>query len=349
MSLPETVTAHLEGEEPVAEVDLGGEDRLLVTPTRTLVYRAEGLLSDETVEEFPHDAERITLSTSRRKAKLTLDYGLDGEETLAVPKGKFDEVLHPLLAGVLDANGITDAGETVKRTFRFSELTLIVTSKRVVKHIGQAVWDEEFEEYPFEHVTDLDFEPGNVATSVVLTHDGRQERFKAPNDDARAVEAAITDALLSYHDVQSVEELRAKYADENEPEAEAEANSPFGDGPDLFDEGETPVADAEPEGSAPPEPESEPESESEPDAVDESDDDTDRIIEQVEAATADTEPTDPGADDADDAGDAPADPEVGDLAAEIDELRGVIEQQQAELERQNDLIEQLIEELRQGR
>ncbi|MFW5935396.1 MAG: DUF7115 domain-containing protein [Halolamina sp.] len=347
MSLPETVTAHLEGEEPVAEVDLGGEDRLLVTPTRTLVYRAEGLLSDETVEEVPHDAERITLSTSRRKAKLTLDYGLDGEETLSVPKGKFDEVLHPLLAGVLDANRITDAGETVKRTFRFSELTLIVTSKRVVKHIGQAVWDEEFEEYPFEQVTDLDFEPGNVATSVVLTHDGRQERFKAPNDDARAVEVAITDALLAYHDVQSVEELRTKYANENEPEADAAANSPFGDGPDLFDEGETPVADAEPEGVAAPE--AEPEPEAEPDTPDESDDATDRIIEQVEAATADTEPTDPGTDEVDDAGDAPADPDVGDLAADIDELRGVIEQQQAELERQNDLIEQLIEELRQGR
>lgn len=335
MSLPETVTAHLEDEAPVAEVDLGGEDRLLVTPTRTLVYRAEGLLSDETVEEFPHDAERITLSTSRRKAKLTLDYGLDGEETLSVPKGKFDAVLHPLLAGVLDANGITDAGETVKRTFRFSELTLIVTSKRVVKHIGQAVWDEEFEEYPFEHVTDLDFEPGNVATSVVLTHDGRQERFKAPNDDARAVEAAITDALLSYHDVRDIDELRAKYADENAADADTDGDSPFGDGPDLFDEGETPVPDAEPESS--------PESEPGPAAPDQSNDGTDRLIEQVEAATADTESGDRDTDD------AAAEPDVADLAAEIDDLRGVIEQQQTELERQNDLIEQLIEELRQGR
>jgi len=335
MSLPETVTAHLESEEPVAEVDLGGEDRLLVTPTRTLVYRAEGLLSDETVEEFPHDAERITLSTSRRKAKLTLDYGLDGEETLSVPKGKFDAVLHPLLAGVLDANGTTDAGETVKRTFRFSELTLIVTSKRVVKHIGQAVWDEEFEEYPFEHVTDLDFESGNVATSVVLTHDGRQERFKAPNDDARAVEAAITDALLSYHDVRDIDELRAKYADENAADADTNGDSPFGDGPDLFDEGETPVPDAEPESS--------PESEPDPAAPDQSDDGTDRLIEQVEAATADTEPGDPDTDD------AAAEPDIADLAAEIDDLRDVIEQQQTELERQNDLIEQLIEELRQGR
>ena len=330
MTLPETVTDHLDGEEPVAEVELGGEDRLLVTPTRTLVYRAEGLLSDETVETFPHDAERITLTTSRRKAKFTLDYGLDGEETLSIPKAKTDEVLHPLLAGVLDANGITGAGETVKRTFRFSELTLIVTDERVVKHIGQAVWDEEYEEYAFEDVTDLEFEPGNVATSVVLTHDGRQERFKAPNEDARAVEAAITDALLSYHDVRDVDELRAETTDDEVDDADSEArdDSPFGDGPDLFSGDE--------------------EAATEPDEQSASDDTTDRLIQQVEEATTDEEPvgegsTGPDTETTDDS------PDTAALAAEIDELREVVDRQQSELERQNDLIEQLIEELRQGR
>jgi len=45
-------------------------------------------------------------------------------------------VLHPVLAGVLNGNGITDPGETVVKTYRFSELTLIITSDRLVKHIG---------------------------------------------------------------------------------------------------------------------------------------------------------------------------------------------------------------------
>ena len=310
MTLPETVSEHLDGEQPVAEVDLGGEDRLVVTPTRTLVYRADGLLSDETVEAFPHDAERITLTTSRRKAKLTLDYGLDGEETLSVPKAKIDEVLHPLLAGVLDANGITDPGETVKRTFRFSELTLIVTDKRVVKHIGQAVWDEEHEEYHYDNVTDLAFEPGNVATSVVITHDGRQERFKAPSDDARAVEAAITDALLSYHDLRDIDELRARAADEA-PAADADAEP-----------AEEPQTDDGSEWNAA----------------------TDRMMEEV--ADESTVTSDgPASDEVDTAEYA----DTAELAAEIDDLREIVERQQVELERQNDLIEQLIEELRQGR
>ena len=328
MTLPETVSEHLDGEQPVAEVDLGGEDRLVVTPTRTLVYRAEGLLSDETVEAFPHDAERITLTTSRRKAKLTLDYGLDGEETLSVPKAKIDEVLYPLLAGVLDANGITDPGETVKRTFRFSELTLIVTDKRVVKHIGQAVWDEEHEEYHYDNVTDLAFEPGNVATSVVITHDGRQERFKAPSDDARAVEAAITDALLSYHDLRDIDELRARAADEApaaDADAETDEESPFGDGPELFGDDE---------------PAEEPQTDdgSEWNAA------TDRMMEEV--ADESTVTSDgPASDEVDTAEYA----DTAELAAEIDDLREIVERQQVELERQNDLIEQLIEELRQGR
>ena len=82
MSLPDALTSALEDESAVAEVDLGGDDTLAVTPTRTLIYRADGLLSDEAVEEYPHNAERLTLSEGRRKAKLTMEYGLDGTETL---------------------------------------------------------------------------------------------------------------------------------------------------------------------------------------------------------------------------------------------------------------------------
>ena len=338
MSLPDTVTEYLDGEEPVAEAALGGDDRLVVTPTRTLVYRADGLLSDETVEEFAHDAEHIALSTSRRKAKLALDYGLDGEQTFTIPKGTLDDVLHPLLAGVLDAHGITDPGETVKRTFRFSELTLIVTSKRVVKHIGQAVWDEEHEEYAFGNVTDLHFEPGNVATSVVITHDGRQERFKAPNDEARAVEAAITDALLAYHDVHDIEELREQTADEEPAETADESgeDSPFGEGPELFDSEES--KEAETAASDPVET-PEPAEESAPNG-------TDRIIEQV---TEQTEPPSEESTPPDAAGGESDSLEVTDLATEVEELRSLIENQQEQLERQNKLIKQLIQELRQGR
>ena len=245
MSLPELLAATVGDEDVVAEVPLGGDDRLAVTPTRTLVFRGDGLLSDESVDEYGHDVERIEVSTGRRKAKITLGYGLDGDETLSVPAKRVDDVLHPILAGVLSASGVTAPGETVVRTFRFSELTLIVTSERLVKHVGSAVWDPEFEEFHYEDLTGLDFEEGTVATAVVLVHDGRSERFKAPNESARAVRETLADAVCSFHGVESLEEFRvaAAEAEESAPDAEASGTTDFGEGPDPLSA--SPAADAE--------------------------------------------------------------------------------------------------------
>ncbi|MGM0447875.1 MAG: DUF7115 domain-containing protein [Methanobacteriota archaeon] len=277
MSLPELLAATVGDEDVVAEVPLGGDDRLAVTPTRTLVYRGDGLLSDESVDEYGHDVERIEVSTGRRKAKIVLGYGLDGDETLSVPTKRVDDVLHPVLAGVLSASGVTDPGETVVRTFRFSELTLIVTSDRLVKHVGSAVWDPEFEEFHYADLTGLDFEEGTVATAVVLVHDGRSERFKAPNESARAVRETLADAVCEFHGVESLEEFRVTAAEEAEstPDAEPSGTTDFGEGPDPLSA--SPAADAEADAGGP----------------------------EPEAATGADEPT-PGAAPRSEAADAPA-------------------------------------------
>lgn len=331
MSLPEIAQSALNDESVVAQVSLGGEDVLLVTPTRTVIYRAEGLLSDETVVEYPHDAERIDVNEGRRKAKVTLDYGLDGEETFALPTNRLDDALHPVLAGVLNAAGITDAGETVKQTFRFSELTVVVTSARLVKHIGSAVWDGEYEEYHYDDVTDLAFEEGSVATSVVVTLGERQERFKAPSEDARAVREALTSSLLAYYDVGSVEAFREAVAsdDDESPERGADSDVAFGDGP-------------APLGADPPSPDELP-SNSTGDADAEST--AGAVTETVErpAQFDESEFESPGIEEADGAD------EPGDVAAELAALREAIEAQNERLRRQEELVDQLIEELRQGR
>ncbi|MFB6092389.1 MAG: hypothetical protein ABEK02_05200 [Haloquadratum sp.] len=236
MNRPEIVQTDLAGDDVVARVDLGGEDELYVTPARTLLYRAEGLLSDESVEEYPHDAERITVSEGRRKAKITLDYGLDGQRTISLPAKRLERALQPLVQGVFETNGVLDDDESIERLFRFSELTIVIAERRVVRHIGASLWDEDFECYHYSDVSDLDFEDGSVATSVVLTVDGRRERFKAPNEDARAVRSALETTLLSYWGVDSIEELRAAaQSDADAGEADAEPTGDdvsFGDGPD---------------------------------------------------------------------------------------------------------------------
>jgi len=340
MSLPELVQSTLDGESVAARVGLGGDDLLLVTPTRTLVYRAEGLLSDEAVEEFPHDAEHVGVSEGRRKAKVTLDYGLDGERTFSVPTKQLDQVLHPVLAGVFNARGITDTGETVKQTYRFSELTIVITSARLIRHIGAAVWDEEYEEYGFEDVTDLDFEEGSVATSVVLTVGGRQERFKTPNDQARAVREGLVSAVCAYHGVDDIDELRAKVSrdakDDGEADTDADADTEgtvsFGDGPGPLDtsgvDGDVTAEDGVEGGSG---------------------DRTAAKTARTPASERATEAADPDADGFGDSGFRSAGVTDDDVAEELAELRKVVEKQSERLERQERTIQQLIEELRQGR
>ncbi|ELZ01851.1 DUF7115 domain-containing protein [Natrialba asiatica] len=237
MNVPGIVQSTLDGEEIAARVSLGGEDELFITPSRTLVYRSEGLLSDESVNEYSHDADRLTLSEGRRKTKFTLEYALEGTQEFSVPSSKTDDALHPVIAGILNGNEITEPGETVVQTYRFSELTLLITSDRLVKHIGGAVWDEDYEEYAFEDVTNLSFEDGSVATQIVLSVDGRPQRIKAPNDEANDLRERLQRALFEYHDVESLAELNETVGedDSDDDTGTSDASMDFGDGVDPLD------------------------------------------------------------------------------------------------------------------
>ncbi|WP_117594897.1 DUF7115 domain-containing protein [Haloprofundus halophilus] len=381
MSLPELVQTELDDEPVAAQVSLGGEDGLFVTPTRTLIYRSEGLLSDESVEQYPHDAERISVSEggrTSRKAKVTLDYGLDGERSFSIPSKRLQEALHPVLAGILSAAGITDPGETVKQTFRFSELTLVVTSHRVVKHIGAPVWDEEYEEYHYADVTDLTFEDGSVATSIVLTLGGRQERFKAPNDDARAVRETLTDALCTYHETSSLDAFRKAKARESESDpAQDRKNVSFGDGPAPLKANPTELREKPKNATRPDDPvdlddgsgdatsetavETAVESQSAASAAQvesaesttfegsgfESASDETAAAEAAAPASASPETAVP------EPSDASAPPVAGDdtdeLRAQLATLTETVERQNEELRRQAELLERLIDELSRGR
>ncbi|WP_207587834.1 DUF7115 domain-containing protein [Halomontanus rarus] len=235
MSVPGIVQSTLDGDEIAARVSLGGEDELFITPRSSIVYRGDGLLSDESVDEFPHDADRLTLSEGRRKTRFSLEYALDGTRDFTVPSSKTEAVLHPVLAGILNGNGITDPGETVAQTYRFSELTLIVTSDRLVKHIGEAVWDGDFEQYHFDDVTNLSFEDGSVATQIVIEVDGRPQRIKAPNDEATDVSERLKRALFAYHDVDSLAALNDAVGVDEEDDSRDDPAVAFGEGVDPLD------------------------------------------------------------------------------------------------------------------
>jgi hypothetical protein len=344
MSVPGIVQSSLDGEQVAAQVPIGGDDYLFVTPSRTLIYRADGLLSDESVEEYPHDAERVELEKSRRKATVALDYGLDGSRSFAVGAKRVDDALHPVLAGVLRAADVTEADETVKQTYLFSELTLIVTSDRVVKHVGSAVWDEDFEEYPYADVTAIDVEEGSVASQIVVEVDGRPQRTKAPNDQAPHVFEQIQEALVVYHDAESYAEFEARQADlAEEADAEPDENVSFGGGVDPLD-ANPPELDLSGDG------ESGTASEPGDDATDAHTDDS--LVADLTDPTSQEESGQASSGEAGFEGSAfePAGSDLqDDTAAELARLADAVEHQNDLLADQTATIEQLIEELNRGR
>jgi len=359
MSVPGIVQEALDGEGVETRVGLGGEDELFVTPTRTLVYRGEGLLRDESIEEYAHDAERLHFSEGRRKTAITLEYPIEGTQEFTVPSDAAEQLFDALVEGVLAARGVIEDDEAVIAAYRFSELTLIVTDRRLVKHIGEAVYDEDFEEFRYEDVTNLEFETGNVAMQIVLTVDGRSERIKTPGDRGPEVRTRLENALWDYYDVSSNEELRATLGGDEEPDPEPEPDDedPFGSGLDPLSAGDTtddaertdaadatggdPQPDAvgadaetatggrgdDPLGGADPEPE--------PTAASESGGQV-----EAERTTDDTG--------FEEAGFEPASSR-DELAAEVRELRETVERQNELLAEQQRTIQQLIEELSRGR
>lgn len=206
MEIPALIRQRLGDEELDSAVNLGDEDLICFTPTRTLLYRGEGLLSDDSIEVYEHDVDRLDVSEGRRKAAFTLTY-FDREERFTVSRDRTDAVLERLLTGVLRVAEVIDDDESVDGVFQFSELTLIVTDARIVKHVGTYLWDADYEEYPFANVTGLEFEEGSVATYIVVSVDGRPQRIKAPRQDAELVKRALVGALCSYYEVDSIEQL----------------------------------------------------------------------------------------------------------------------------------------------
>ncbi|ERG97898.1 MAG: hypothetical protein J07HQX50_01929, partial [Haloquadratum sp. J07HQX50] len=62
MSKPQLVASALGDDEVLVHESIGGDDSVTITPARTILYRADGLLSDESVTKYSHRAERVEVS-----------------------------------------------------------------------------------------------------------------------------------------------------------------------------------------------------------------------------------------------------------------------------------------------
>ncbi|ERH09048.1 MAG: hypothetical protein J07HX64_00800 [halophilic archaeon J07HX64] len=205
MEIPDLLRHRLEG-EPRNGVALDGNAVTVFTRDRTLIYREESLLSDATVEVYDNDIERLSVSQGRRKTTFELEY-IDDTRQFVVPSSHAEAMLEGLFGGILVSAGVTEDSEEIRGVYLFSDLTLVVTDSRLVKHVGPAVWGSDPETYPFSAVTGLEFEEGEVATQVVLWVDDRAERIKTPNEEAPLLRRTLTRALCAFHGVDSLEQL----------------------------------------------------------------------------------------------------------------------------------------------
>jgi hypothetical protein len=205
MEIPDLLRHRLEA-EPRNGVALDGEAVAVFTRDRTLIYREKSLLSDATVEVYGNDIERLSVSQGRRKTTFELEY-IDDTRQFRVANSHAEAMLEGLFGGVLVSAGVIEDGEEIHGVYLFSDLTVVVTDSRLVKHVGPAVWESDSETYPFGAVTGLDFEEGEVAIQVVLWVDGRAERIKAPSEEAPLLRRTLTRALCAFHGVDSLEQL----------------------------------------------------------------------------------------------------------------------------------------------
>ena len=351
MEHPDLVRSRLDGERVLARVGLGGDDAVLVTPTRTLVYRAEGLLSDEAVSAYPHDVDRLELRSGRRKTTFRLAY-VDGGKDFTVPSGSTHEVLVPVLTGVLRTAGVVGGDESVRGAYRFSELTLVVTDRRVVKHVGSAVWDEEFEAAPYADLTGLAFEEGSVATEVSLEVDGYPQRVKVPNEHAGTVRRTIQEAVFEFHGVSSLAELEAAVGGDEEDEGNELADALAESGFTRLLEGEDERNGGDADSRAAEEGDGAGGASGGRDQSGADERGSGTVLDPVSPETAGAEGAAEGADDGSGAaGSAGAvDGEVPPAVAErLAELTAAVERQNELLERQGEVVDRLVEELRRGR
>jgi hypothetical protein len=365
MDIPDLVQQALGDEAIRTGVSLGDDDVVCFTPSRALVYHGEGLISDDGVEEFPLDTERLSIKRGRRKTKFVLRY-IEESRSFTIPGSHGEDVLERLVEGVLRVNDVIDPGESVAGVYLFSELTLVIADRRVVKHVGSAVWDEDVEVYSFADVTGLEFERTSVATSIVVGIDGRPQRVKVPNDNAPVVRRTLQEALFAFHDVSSLEELNRVLGDDDGAavdDASAADDLTLGSGIDplVTDRDDDPargVEDPFAAGSASDEPDGEAQPEgSTVDAVGTGDAVGGFDSEESADAVGDTGTSDPSPEGTNDgatppAGETTAVPgdvatreDVETVADRLEELTDAVDRQNELLKRQHRAMKQLAERL----
>jgi hypothetical protein len=332
MSVPAVLQEAI-GDEAIADtLKLGGEDLLVFTPSRCICYRAEGLLSDESVSKFRYDITGLSIDVGRRSTDLVFDYGHEGTEQLGVPNDQAEAAIQTFLTFTLRSSDAIEDDESIGEVFRIDELALLLTERRYVKHVGTAVWESDAELVAYRDIWNVELEQGSVGAQVVVrTMDG-VDRIKASSADAEGIYASLSDAVCNAHGVDTLDDI-------DPPEEPADgsgtaAPSTEDDDPSLpplrgtsADGGTTSgrsLGSSQSAGERP------------------ADDDARAVARRQSASTG-------GADGAKGGGDASDPVDLAPIQERLDDIEEAVEETNERLDEHREAFEQLVDELRRGR
>lgn len=219
MSLPGGVNMLVDEDELINQVELDDHRTLFITPSRIIAYRESSLLTEESVDTYDTAIERLGLEEGKKHVTVTFEYNNQAQQELQLPQQTMRKALKALLASVVRATNVVESDESIKDLYRFNELTIVVTDRRLIQHLGTALWAQPHTSIEYEAIRGINTEVGTVSTGVIIETTESTERLKVPQDTADQFVSMIEQSVCEYHDVSSLGILRGD-PDAGEPAPE---------------------------------------------------------------------------------------------------------------------------------
>ena len=207
MDIPSLLSDSIkEGEKIVSRVLIASGTHMITTTERVFIHREEGIINNEIFEEYSLGVDQISVFSDRRKSRIVLNYGLEGTREFSVYAKYYDRIVDPLVRGVLKATRVVEPGELIRHVYRYGQLTIVLTDKQFLKHIGVALWSRDYESYQYEDIARIDIEKGGVSAEILIEYKGRMHIIKTDKDRARRVCVQARNGLALYRGCKDYQE-----------------------------------------------------------------------------------------------------------------------------------------------
>ena len=211
MDIPSLLSDSIgEEEKIVSRVLVASGTHMITTTERVFIHREEGIINSEIFEEYGLNVDQISIFSDKRKARVVLNYGLEGTREFSLYAKYYDRIVDPLVRGVLKATGVVESGELIRHVYRYGQLTIVLTDKQFLKHIGVALWSRDYENFNYEDVSRVDIEKGGVSAEILIEYKGRMQRIKTDKERARLICVQARNGLAlykGYKDYQEYEKM----------------------------------------------------------------------------------------------------------------------------------------------